>query len=121
MSQGDRSESAVSKMFEQDSSIVNSATTFPWLMGDEARLQQILINLVKNALKFTEQGYISVSMAYSEASQSLIVHIRDSGRGIEPNNLGKLFKRFGKLEQEDKNVNKEGIGLGLTICEAIVA
>ena len=88
MSQGDRSESAVSKMFEQDSSIVNSATTFPWLMGDEARLQQILINLVKNALKFTEQGYISVSMAYSEASQSLIVHIRDSGRGIEPSDLG---------------------------------
>ena len=79
-----------------------------------------MINLVKNAMKFTEQGYIKVSMDYNVASKSLILHIRDSGRGIERSNLGKLFKRFGKLEQEDKSVNKEGIGLGLTICEAIV-
>ena len=89
-------------------------------MGDQVRLQQILINLVKNAMKFTERGYIKVSMDYDESTKSLILHIRDSGRGIERSNLGKLFKRFGKLEQEDKSVNKEGIGLGLTICEAIV-
>ena len=88
MRQGDRSQSDVNELFQQDSSIKDSATTFPWLKGDQARLQQILINLIKNALKFTEQGYISVSMAYSEESQSLIVHIRDSGRGIEPSDLG---------------------------------
>ena len=87
MRQGHRSESDVNEMFKQDSSKENQTTTFPWLMGDQARLQQILINLVKNALKFTEQGYISVSMAYCEASQSLIVHIRDSGKGIEPSDL----------------------------------
>ena len=122
--QGDRSESEVKEMFEDldtDTLSPNSASSyFPSFMGDQVRLQQILINLVKNAMKFTEQGFIKVSMGYDEASKSLILHIRDSGRGIERSNLGKLFKRFGKLEQEDKSVNKEGIGLGLTICEAIV-
>lgn len=80
-----------------------------------------MINLVKNALKFTERGFIKVSMAYNETSKTLILHIRDTGRGIERSDLSKLFQRFGKLEQEDKSVNKEGVGLGLTICEAIVA
>ena len=70
-------------------------------------------------MKFTEQGIIKVSMAYVD--KSLILHIRDTGKGIERSDLGKLFKRFGKLIQEDSRVNKEGIGLGLTICEAIVA
>lgn len=60
-------------------------------------------------------------MAYKKVTSSLVIHIRDSGRGIERENLGKIFKRFGKLEQEDKSVNREGVGLGLTICEAIVA
>ena len=84
------------------------------------RLQQVLINLIKNAIKFTQQGFIHVSMAYDVVSQRLIFHIRDSGRGIERANLGKLFKRFGKLKQEDSSVNSEGRGLGLAICEAIV-
>ena len=70
---------------------INSATAFPWLMGDYARLQQILINLVKNALKFTEQGFIKVSIAYNEASKNLIVHILDTGRGIDRSDLDKLF------------------------------
>ena len=51
------------------------------------------------------------------------MHIRDSGNGIAPENLKKLFKRFGKLEEPDevKAKNMEGIGLGLAICEAIVS
>ena len=60
-------------------------------------------------------------MAYDEESKLLILHISDTGIGIERSNLGKLFNRFGKLRQEDKSVNRDGLGLGLTICEAIVA
>ena len=60
-------------------------------------------------------------MAYEEESKMLNLHVCDTGMGIEPSNLGKLFKRFGKLQQEDSSVNKEGLGLGLTICQAIVA
>jgi len=62
-------------------------------------LQQVLINLVKNALKFTsEGGYIQVSTAYNFIEESLVVHVRDSGRGIHPEDLNKLFRRFGKLD-----------------------
>ena len=124
--QGERCVEEVEQIFrllDKDAEIVaNSAdTAFPWLMGDQVRLQQILINLVKNALKFTEEGLIKVRMAYNEESKLLILHISDTGIGIERSNLGKLFNRFGKLRHEDKSVNREGLGLGLTICEAIVA
>ena len=67
-----------------------------------------------------KRGLIKVRMAYSEESKLLIVHIRDTGRGIEQSDLGKLFNRFKKLNQEDGSVNREGLGLGLSICEAIV-
>ena len=73
--------------------IGHSEANFPWLMGDEVRLKQILINLVKNALKFTEQGVIMISMAYDEENKMLVLHIRDSGRGIERKNLERLFRR----------------------------
>jgi K+-sensing histidine kinase KdpD len=51
----------------------------------------------------------------------LVVHIRDSGRGIEKADIDKLFKRFAKLEQTSPGRNNEGIGLGLSICEAIIS
>ena len=59
-------------------------------------------------------------MAYDKESKFLVIHIRDTGKGIEPRDLEKLFNRFGKLRQEGRSVNKEVLGLGLTICEAIV-
>ena len=60
-------------------------------------------------------------MAYCEESKLLIIHIRDTGRGIERSDLGNLFTRSSKLKQEDESVNREGFGLGLSICEAIVS
>jgi len=49
----------------------------------------------------------------------LVVHVRDSGRGIRKQDLLRLFSRFGKLD-DPENINEEGIGLGLTICQAII-
>ena len=48
-------------------------------------------------MKFTQQGFIKVSMAYDKKAKMIIVHIRDTGRGIERSNLYQLFRRFGKL------------------------
>ena len=80
-----------------------------------------MINLVKNALKFTNSGFITISASFNFIDESLIVHIRDSGQGIEKKDIDKLFKRFGKLEQTFPGQNNEGIGLGLAICEAIIS
>ena len=84
-------------------------------MGDERRFKQVLINLVKNALKFTSCGSIEIISAYDHALKCLTVHVKDTGAGIEPEDIPKLFSRFGKL-QRTADQNQEGIGLGLTIC-----
>ena len=89
------------------------------MIGDERRLKQVLINLVKNAKKFTSTGKITVLASYDYRQQLLIVHVKDTGDGIAASDMKKLFKRFGKL-QRTASKNSEGIGLGLTIVEAIV-
>ena len=90
-----------------------------FLRGDETRLKQVLINLVKNAIKFTDSGFIDVKLAYNRNKGVLIGHVRDSGCGIEEHDIAKLFSRFGKLDRTAE-INHEGIGLGLTIVEQIV-
>ena len=80
-------------------------SSLPCLYGDPIRLQQVLINLIKNALKFTAKGYIKVCVSFNYVEKQLVVYIRDTGIGIERTNLIKLFKRFGKLKQEDSALN----------------
>lgn len=72
-------------------------TGLPCLEGDEIRLSQVLINLVKNSLKFTSNGYIHIHSSYNYIEQMLYFHIRDSGKGISEEDMQKLFHRFGKL------------------------
>ena len=61
-------------------------------------------------------------MSYEQESKMFIIHVCDTGRGIERENLDQLYKRFSKLEQEDDcdSFNQKGLGLGLKICKAIV-
>ena len=54
----------------------------PILYGDERRMKQVLINLVKNALKFTSNGTIKVKASYNPIEQQLVLHVEDSGVGI---------------------------------------
>ena len=84
------------------------------LLGDERRFTQVLINLAKNALKFTHKGCIKIKLNYEHAKEMLIVHVEDTGEGIALQDFPKLFTRFGKL-QRTASMNHEGIGLGLTI------
>ncbi len=62
------------------------------LEGDELRLKQILINLVKNALKFTINGFIWIYMAYDSENGLIKIHVVDTGKGIKPGDHAKLFK-----------------------------
>ena len=90
-----------------------------FLVGDSRRLKQVLINLVKNALKFTQQGKIEIKVCYKTDLNLLVIHVCDTGVGIAAEDFPKLFTRFGKL-QRTAEMNHEGIGLGLTIVKQIV-
>ena len=91
----------------------------PLLLGDARRLKQVLINLVKNAKKFTPKGKIEILASYDLEQESLVVHVKDTGSGIAAEDLPKLFTRFGKL-QRTAQMNSDGIGLGLTIVQGII-
>lgn len=69
------------------------------LLGDERRFTQVLINLVKNALKFTHSGFIKIKLSYELRLELLVVHVEDSGEGIAESDFPKLFTRFGKLQR----------------------
>ena len=69
----------------------------PTLHGDETRLKQVLLNLVKNSFKFTDKGGVEVYLSYDHTRNTLIGQVRDSGRGIAQEDIVKLFSRFGKL------------------------
>lgn len=80
---------------------------------DIDRIQQIIINFVTNAVKFTKQGHIKVG--YRRQTEGIYIYCEDTGRGIPEEKLQDVFKRFVKL-----NAFVQGTGLGLNICKAIV-
>lgn len=81
---------------------------------DEARLQQLLINLLINATKFTTEGSITLSLEKQPEGVALFA-VSDTGCDIAPEKQGAIFNRFEKL-----NENAQGSGLGLSICQLIV-
>jgi len=91
------------------------------LKGDPGRLRQILINLVGNAVKFTQKGEVSIDIAVKEddASKVMILFtVKDTGVGIPQESIGKLFESF---SQADSSTTREygGTGLGLTISKQL--
>lgn len=90
----------------------------PYLMGDANRVRQILLNLVGNAIKFTEQGKISIEVDYQPSNKSWRVVCSDTGIGISPEYRERLFKPF---SQADSSMARKfgGSGLGLAICHSL--
>ena len=89
----------------------------PKLIGDTRRFKQILMNLIKNAIKFTEEGSIDICVKYTGLQRGkLKIDVKDTGHGIESLDMPLLFTRFGKL-QRTAEMNTNGIGLGLTIVK----
>lgn len=88
------------------------------VMGDPTRVQQILLNLVKNAVKFTSQGYIHIEL--KQKNGFLVFIVTDTGIGISKENAKRLFEFF---DQGDASISRKygGSGLGLSICRGLVA
>lgn len=95
---------------------VNDQSQGASLRSDRRRLTQILSNLVKNAIKFTEKGDVTVLVERSDGHLRLEVH--DTGIGIPEHDLPKLFKEFSQLEHTTAQ-NLEGTGLGLSITKKL--
>ena len=89
------------------------------LIGDQVRLKQVMINLVKNALKFTKKGIVRIVATYDQDSEKLNIVIIDSGKGIGNDEMHDLFRMFGKLRRTAE-FNNEGIGMGLMICKKLI-
>ena len=89
------------------------------LYGDATRLKQVLINLIKNALKFTRNGKIKIFFAFDAEKSKLVVKVVDTGKGFAKQEGANLFKMFGKLKGTAA-LNVDGIGLGLMICKQLV-
>ena len=92
------------------------------LYGDPVRLYQIMINLLTNAIKYTERGYIEFRVDYSRLSDTevvLHVTVKDTGIGIKKDDLDHLTERFQRLDT-DHNRTIQGTGLGLSITKEIL-
>lgn len=106
-----------------DFSIVNNLVNDIELYTDQVRLNQIMFNLLSNALKFTHQGSISVSFElesiFNSDNAGLIIRVQDTGIGIDESKIDAVFEPF---VQEEETTTREygGTGLGLTIVKNLV-
>lgn len=92
----------------------------PDVMGDAGRIQQVLLNLVSNGIKFTRKGQVTVSASLAKHNPAFVsVSVRDTGIGIKPEDLPKIFTEFVQLENPTGDT-QSGTGLGLSIARRFV-
>ena len=100
--------------------LIDQSSEFPrYIVGDEARLRQVLINLVGNALKFTQHGGVTIRLGTKKnhANAHLLIEVEDTGPGIAPEDQQRIFEPFVQLGELADN---KGTGLGLTITRQFV-
>ena len=103
---------------------LNIAEDIPYeLVGDKGKVKEIVNNLLTNAIKYTNEGEINLSIRCvndtNKHISKIIISCRDTGRGIKSENINKLFTKFERLDIE-RNTTTEGTGLGLAITKALV-
>lgn len=87
----------------------------PEVRGDRRRFEQVLINLLNNAVKFSHEGEVSLSVDCVDDGKTLVVTVRDTGIGMKPEELDQIFQPFRQLDS-GLTRQHEGTGLGLSIC-----
>ena len=110
-------DSSVLFVVNVDSSIPNA------LIGDEPRIRQVLVNLLGNAVKYTERGFVSFTVCGEQTGGggiTLYMDIMDSGRGLKPEAIENMFTEYVRIDPE-LNMAADGVGLGLTITSRLVS
>jgi PAS domain S-box-containing protein len=88
------------------------------VMADDTRIRQILLNLISNAVKFTPTGSVTLEAAYDEATRRLRYTVIDTGLGVPPDRVSRLFQRFSQVDASTTRAFG-GTGLGLAICKGL--
>lgn len=88
----------------------------PVVEADRQRLYQIILNLCANACKFTEKGRIDITVDYEPGAKTYMIHVTDTGIGIKPGDIDKVFKEFERTQDVEE---KEGTGLGLCLSQKL--
>lgn len=89
------------------------------ILTDGIKLKQIIVNLIANAIKFTEKGHISFGYQVNEKENTIEFSVKDTGLGIDKENIKVIFDRFRRIENEF-SIKLSGLGLGLAISKAYV-
>ncbi len=91
------------------------------LYGDKANIKKVVTNLLSNAYKYTDKGFVkyTVSCVKKDNNCRLIISVEDSGRGMKAENVDKLFTKFQRID-EDRNTTIEGTGLGLALTKQLL-
>ncbi len=94
------------------------------LLGDDVRIKQVITNILTNAVKYTDKGSVTFSVGFERVGNEpdsvlLRVAVKDTGIGIKPEDMGKLFSKFERID-EQRNRNVEGTGLGMTITKNLL-
>ena len=103
---------------------LNLAEDIPYeLIGDKGKVKEVINNLLTNAIKYTDQGEINLTIKcinnLSKNTTQLIITCQDTGKGIKEENISRLFTKFDRLDVE-RNTTTEGTGLGLAITKALI-
>lgn len=96
--------------------IVKNGCSTRHFLGDDKRIRQILVNLIDNAIKYTDKGSVTVTASYLDGN--LIISVADTGYGIAKKDFGRIFLPFVQINAD--NFSHEGIGLGLSIIKELV-
>jgi len=109
---------AITKLQAQEKQLelIVQNTAVPHLIGDEKRIRQIIVNLLNNAIKYTDRGRVTVTSGYQDGI--LKISVEDTGCGIATDDLEQIFSPFVQINTAD--FMKEGVGLGLAITQELV-
>jgi PAS domain S-box-containing protein len=99
--------------------IVGAETLPPALFIAPDRVRQVLLNLIGNAVKFTDRGGVTVEAGWSQDPNRLRICVRDTGEGVSADRLDQLFRRFSQIDGSSTR-RHGGTGLGLAICKGLV-